>query len=138
MINKQDLLKLQQKVESLAKQKEILKEAKTKFEKETEMTVKAIKELEADISQQKDVLTEQGLQEFKETESKTLSGGLKIRVKNTYKYDEDEAFEWAKKTGICLSLDRKKFEKIGFELVDFVEKITTNTVTFPKTIKLDE
>lgn len=38
--------------------------------------------------------------------------GLGVRKMTTYNYDSKQAFEWAKQSGLCLSLDTKAFKDI--------------------------
>lgn len=137
-MNKKDLMEYKAKTELLDTFKEELNAKKAEYESEVASVIHKIKALESDILEKKEVITEQALNEFRKTGKKKLLGGIGIRVTSKYQYDEKLAFEWAKSTGTCLLLDKKQFEKVGPVMVDFGKTITTDTVTFPKVLKLEE
>jgi hypothetical protein len=52
---------------------------------------------------------------------KRIDGELSVRVNKRLVYDDELALEWAKEHQLCLSLDKKSFEKIAPDLkLDFV------------------
>ncbi len=48
-------------------------------------------------------------------ESKTLRPGIGIRETTEVVYDKDMAFEWARASGYCLTLDSRRFERLAVE-----------------------
>ena len=47
---------------------------------------------------------------YEKTQDKHPVSGASVRIHREVVYDEDEALEWAIKTGICLQLDEKAFK----------------------------
>lgn len=139
MIDKAVLVEYASNVTKLNDIDKQLAERKEKYEEEIECLQTIKKDLNTTISGLKEKLEEQGKQEFKETAKKQLTGGLGIREGSEYIYEESKAFAWAKEHSMCLSLDKKAFEKVAeVTPIDFIEKKPKITVTFPKEIKLEE
>lgn len=63
-----------------------------------------LEEAEADLRSKIKLDAEFGKEVFPE--------GLGVRKMTTYNYDSKQAFEWAKQSGLCLSLDTKAFKDI--------------------------
>ncbi len=81
---------------------------------------------------------EMALEEYKKKGEKKLICGLGIRVGVNLVYEENQAFDWAKSHKLCLSLDRREFEKIAkTQEIGFVKKEEKIVVTFPKVIDID-
>lgn len=96
-----------------------------------------IDRLSDDQSSMKEKLKVDAQEDYSKTGEKKLLGGLGIRVGSFLNYDEKQAFSWAKEHSLCLSLDKKAFEKIAkSQDLDFVKKEEKVVVTFPKMIKL--
>lgn len=87
----------------------------------------------------RDIITEKGIEKFKENGDKKLEGGLGIRVSNKLIYKEENAIEWANdnmSVAIKKSIDKKQFETYAKDNeLDFVDKEEKITVTFPKELK---
>jgi len=117
--------------------KEINKEAKDKIEqlKEERLTeLYETKELEL-----KETIKQIALNHFKETNNKSLEGGIGIRETTKYEYDKDRALKWAKDHNLCLQLDEKAFKAIiKTQDLRFVTKNKIASVTFPSEIKIIE
>ena len=58
-------------------------------------------------------LREAVIAHYVNTGKKTFDKDLSVRVTEKFVYSETDAFEWAKKHGLCLALDKKAFEKIA-------------------------
>lgn len=83
------------------------------------------------LAEDKKLLSELAKHEYIKTGEKQLIGGLGIRVGTKLVYDDAEALAWGYRHELCLSLDRRAFEKLGVEQ-DFVRKEEKITVTFPQ------
>ncbi len=114
-----------------------LAEKKTAYEASiADLTAKK-KTLSEEIETLITSIKEEGLEEYKETGSKTLTGGFKVQSKSTLSYDKETALEWAISKGLFLSLDEKAFKKSASSLnLDFVTEEKVDTVTVPKVVKL--
>lgn len=76
------------------------------------------------------------LQEYGITKDKNLTGGLGIRIMKRMEYDSEKALNWANEHKMCLTLDRRAFEKIAkTDQIGFVEFKEEVTATIPKEIK---
>ena len=81
--------------------------------------------------------------EYRETGSKKLPGGMGIRIMKRLIYDKDEALDWAKLHNLAIALDKKKFEtmvKVSSkgDGLDFVKISNEIIATIPTEIKLGE
>lgn len=118
--------------EEIAKKNEEFKaENKSLFERQAELREK--------IDVTKDsirVIAEAG---FIADNQKKRLGGIGIQIRKLFEYEESQALDWAKTSGLCLKLDKKAFDKFAttghIEFVEIKEKIT---VTFPKEIILGD
>ena len=141
-ITNENLKKLKDTFEVQQNKKEELKAKQEEFNKSNEDLIKEIFVLNDQIGIQKKQLSEDGLADFKETESKQLLGGLGIKVGTRLIYETDAAFKWAQEHNLCLvpiSLNKKEFEKIAkTQNIDCVTKEEKVTVTFPSEIKLGD
>ncbi len=135
-MNKEKLVEYKKLSEELSKLEENLQKKKRDFEYNIIYLKTAIEEKKFQLQEPKRVLEEEAKEEFSKTGKKKLDGGIGIREKKKLIYDEKEAFEWAKNTGTCLQLDKKKFEKVAPEMTDFVKEEKETQVTFPKEIKI--
>lgn len=65
-------------------------------------------------------------------DSKKLPFGMGVRVTQSLRYDEAEAFQWAQEHRIALALDKKAFEKVAkASPLAFVTVEEVPTVTIP-------
>jgi len=123
-----------------AKADALIKEAKTQYEKEVE-AIKAKYKYDSileDIGVIKNTINSEALREYIDSgqSKKKLEGGIGIRVNRTFEYDAVEALDWAKKSGLCLSLNKKAFEAIAkVQNIDFVTEGKTEVVTYPANLK---
>lgn len=125
------------KVDEVQELKDKLANKRVEFDNENDELIQTIKLMNEGISEIKDVLKAEGLDEYKETDSKKLTGGLGIRVCKLMEYDPEKAFGWAVEHNMCLALDKKRFEKIAnAEKISFVEISENVIVTFPSKIKM--
>ena len=115
-----------------------LKAKQEQFDIENQEIKNEIALMKESISVLKNNIEEKALEEYNETKNKKLLGGIGIQERKVLVYDDEKALEWAKKTGTCLQLDKKKFEKVGLEMTDFVKESVNTKVTFPKEIKLED
>lgn len=138
-MNKNKVNELASLVEALETNSNLIKEMKAKHKKELEALDLSKKSLESMISKIKEEIEKEAIKEFKETGNKTLYGGIKVQEAKTLEYDEKKAFEFAKEKGLFLILDKKAFEKTAPTLAEKWIKVgTSEKVTYPKVIKLDE
>lgn len=135
-IKKIDLMEYEDKKYYLDSLKESLKKKKEEFEESTKDLVSKIKSVEDELSSKKEIIEEQAKSEFYLTGKKKLLGEIGIQERNVLSYDEEKAFEWAKKSGTCLLLDKKTFEKVGPTMTNLITVEKKVVVTFPKVIKI--
>ena len=80
-----------------------------------------------DIAQYEEGMKDYMLNTFKEDGSKAFNCGC-IKMFKEYEYSESDAFNWAIEKNLCLTLDKKAFEKlveplaIGFVKVNTIPK----------------
>lgn len=136
---KEELLELKK----LLKEEEIynkrVSEAKKKHNEELSLIAKAsdMDNIKSKIATLKETIQKQALEDHAKTGEKFLLGGVGIQDRSTMTYDEKKAFEWAKEKQLCLTLDKKSFEKLAkTQDFDFVTMGSEKKVTFPKTIKI--
>ena len=92
----------------------------------------------ASINDLKHELEAEALDEFEETSSKQLTGGLGIRISKTFVYDEETALSWSKEHKVCLSLDKVAFKKTAIANgLEFVVVTENPKVTFPSKLVLE-
>lgn len=137
-MNKEIILAYKQTKEDLNEMEQKLKDERQKFEDSLSELKESIYCHKQSLIFLEENIEEEALKEFKETGKKKLLGGIGIQERKKLVYDEDKAFKWAKETGTCLQLDKKKFEKVGLEMTDFVKEEEKTIVTFPKVIKLED
>lgn len=139
MIDKELLKDLKKAQAELEYQKNAYNKKYNAFQESVSDIKEIIKATEEQIEVLKSSLKGQGLDEYAETESKQLTGGLGIRYSKTLDYDEAKAFAFAKEKNMFLQLDKKTFEKAAPSLgLDFVTQGEKISVTFPKEIKLED
>ena len=137
MINKQKLSDLKVAIDLLEQRKSSLGVLKDKFDDDNKLLIESIKFGSEVIEALKNDITIEAKEEFKETNKKSLTGGLGIRESKEISYDETKALEWAKKKDLFLILDKKGFEKAASSMeLDFVVETKKIGVTFPKEILL--
>lgn len=83
-------------------------------------------------------IREEALKIYRETGEKKI-GQIGIRVLSVLDYDEVTAFNWAKEHSLCLSLDKKNFEKLAkTQDIEFVKKSEKATATIPTKIEVSD
>lgn len=137
-MNKLDLVELQNLNKEIEELTEDLKARKELFDKKNEKIVNEISSLNEKQAKLKEGISQDALSEFKESGEKKLLGGIGIRETSKISYDPKQAMDWAIANTMCLQLDKKKFEKVAPELVDFITVKKVASVTFPKVLKLEE
>lgn len=115
-----------------------LKMKEDTFKEENKGLMKSIEEAKEFISNEKKIIEEKILEEFKKDKTvKKFYGGLGVQERKAITYDSKVALDWAKEKDMFLLLDKKSFEKVAESLnLDFVTSDTNDIVTFPKKIKL--
>ena len=119
-------------------QKDELATRKELFDKRTKSLIETIAETTKKIVDQKVGLTKEALDEYEITKVKKFACGIGIREIKKVSYNEKKAMDWAVANSMCLQLDKKKFEKVAPELVDFITTTKVLSVTFPKVLILKE
>ena len=103
------------------------------FKLEHEGMLSSIEYEELNIAEFTDIISQRAIKEYNNTGTKTLYGGIGIRVMQRLEYNPTRAIEWAKKHSIALMLDKKAFEKIAkIEDISFVTKKEVPIVTIPR------
>lgn len=139
MVKKENLELLKFEIDTFETLKNQLTKKTKQFEKETDPIRDKLNIISEKILKLKETITKEALTEYKELNQKQLSGGLGIRETKIYTYDENKAFNWAYDKRLCLTLDKKAFEKIAkVQPIDFVKEKIETKVTFPKQILLTD
>ena len=139
MLEKNDLEAYQRMRDNLEVGKSLLADRKERWERENRELIKKIESAKADLLKLKNKIMFEAGVEYTDTGNKQLLGGLGIRCGVNLIYDENDALLWAQEHQLCLTLDKKAFEKIAkAQDIGFVKKENKITVTFPKKIILDE
>ena len=137
MTFKEKVFELNSKLGDLEKVEGVIREKRAEFETMLSADTESKKTLSEEISNLKKELSEMCIDDFKKNGIKKFYGGLAIRETEKQVYSDDKAMEWATKTGMCLALDKKKFESIAKTgELDFVTTEVVPSTTFPKEIKL--
>ena len=139
-MNKQLIQQLKQEIDLLEIRKQDYKQRQEEFEKENNIIIQNIKDSNEIINSYKETIKTQALEEYKQNIScKKLYGGIGIRVGTDINYDEKLAFKWAEEHKLCLTLDKKEFDKIAkTQEIEFVTKEEKITVTFPSIITIGD
>jgi len=137
-MNITDLKNLKRLNGELELQKDELATRKELFDKRTKSLIETIAETTKKIVDQKVGLTKEALDEYEITKVKKFACGIGIRETKKISYNAEEAFTWAMTSKMCLQLDKKKFEKVAPELVDFITITKNPSVTFPAILLVEE
>lgn len=130
---------LKEKFESLEEFQKEKKEKDTKHAESIKTIVSGISTVTKEIGDLKKEISKEVLVKFEETKEKKYYGGIGVKEYKTLTYDSVKALTWAKEKDICLTLDKKSFEKIAeSQLLDFVDVSTDPKVTYPKVIKIED
>ena len=139
-----DLIKLNNTRTFLKDSAEIMRQAKEEFDNKNKKLIDSItkaKEEQADLIKNINI---EALLSYSVDCNKDIGCGVKITNKKIFEYDEKKAFEWAKQSGMALTLDVKIFKDIAkvqakwnapFEFVTITEK---PSVTIPGKIEIGE
>lgn len=132
MINKEKIETLNTLQQDYENVKNSLKVKEEEFKESNNLLFDTIEKLSQSIEEVKEELKYQGIEEFKETGVKKLTGGLSIRELNNVSYDEETALKWALNHSMALKLDTSKFKKIAkIQELDFVTFEKKPIVCFP-------
>lgn len=143
-MDKEKIKKLAGLLSEQAKNEAVLKAKRDAFNEENKRELELSKGLKVSIAEIKADLGKQAIEFYKkDSSSKTLSGGIKIRVSKSTSvdYDDGKALEFAKSKDMFITLDKKAFEVAAPSLgLDFVtiNDVTTYSATFPKVINLED
>lgn len=135
-----ELKELDNKRNLLEEKMNVLNKAKEIFDKENGALMDEIKYIKETHKELSDDIREKAFEIYSadETKNKNIAHGVKIRLMTQTKYDSKDAFEWAKKHDIALSLDTVVFKNIAKVLdLDFVTEETTPTATIPTNIVIN-
>jgi len=128
--------------ESLEEKKAEIKAKKDELEKQIAPLKDELSKISDDVSKEASEIEDIVTKLFEATGDKKFYGGFGVQNRKEIKYDESEAFEWAKEKGMFLQLDKKSFEKAAptmeKDLNGIVEVKKKVKVTFPKVVKLEE
>lgn len=96
-----------------------------KFQQENAKIIEAEKAAIAACEESEKALREFAVNLYAETGEKQLDENVSIRVNKRLEYDAAQAFNWSKERGICLTLDKKAFEKVALSLGAPVTEVET-------------
>jgi hypothetical protein len=101
---------------------------------QTVMTLRnRISELKEQIGFAEEVIEAQALDTYTKTQDKKPLPGVTVKIFKGLKYDEQKALAWAAEKKMCISLDKKAFEKVASAAnLDFVEQIEEPRVQVSK------
>jgi hypothetical protein len=109
-----------------------LESKRAEFEQSNKLLIESLSSAELDEDLSSSSVRELAIQEYNSTGDKKLYGGVGIRVTETLSYDSAAAFDWALSHKLCLTLDKKSFEKIAkSENISFVKKEDKVSATIP-------
>ena len=135
-LNQTNLEAYQIGVNDLVMFQQKLAEKRRLFEEENKEIIGRISKLSEELDLEQSQFKERAFDIYSKTKKKQLIGGLGIRVGFSLQYEDKKAFQWAVNHALCLSLNKREFDKIAkTQDIEFVEKIEKVTVTFPKEIK---
>jgi len=119
--------------------KEKREAADKKFFAENEELMDRITRLSEEQCSEKEKIVTAAKQEYDTHQNKKLLGGLGIQIRKKVLYEEKDAMNWAKEHSMCLSLDKRSFEKIAkTQEMSFVQHEENILVTFPKNISFGD
>ncbi len=114
-----------------------LQEKREIWEKEHAIEIGALDKGKEDMAAIDTEVRTLALADYAITKEKKLIGGIGIRVIKKLEYEPGKAFNWASEHKLCLSLDKRAFEKLAkTEQIDFVKIQEEATATIPTEIKL--
>jgi len=114
-----------------------LKYKQDEFNKENDALILEINHTKDSLDTLNSEITNDALDEYLETSKKKMYGGIGIRESFSIKYDTKLAQVWAEEHKLCLTLDKKAFEKLAkSQDIEFVKKQNKITVTFPPKISI--
>lgn len=136
---------MREKLELLGYARNNLKITKELYQLEVDRFEKEHKDLRMDIEARKmtvqqleEEIRELAINEYNIDEIKKFDCGVGIRITKVLEYDKDKAFDWAIEHNLCLTLDKKNFEKLAkIQSFDFVEVKDKVTATIPTKIEVD-
>ena len=135
-VMKETLVRFQIEMDKYNLLKDELVAKKEEFQKKNAPLIEGLATLSNEIEEIRDDIKTMAEEEYSITGHKQLIGGIGIRVGTNLIYDRVIAFDWAKEHAMCLSLDRREFEKVAkITEIPFVEKVDKVTVTFPPKIE---
>lgn len=116
-----------------------LTEKKVEFEEINKDLIENIRNEIENLDLIKSNIKEHAIEDYEKTGDKKLLGGIGIRVGTLLEYEIEKALAWAKEHSLCLTLDKREFEKIAkTQDIEFVKKGEKITVTFPKKIEIEQ
>ncbi len=122
--------------------KEAYENAMNEFKDLNALLLESIDKNKTQMEASEESLRILALDEFKETGSKQLTGGIGIRILKKLEYDNCTALGWAIAHGLALQLNKREFEimaKTGnITDLNFVKIKEEPQATLPKEIKLEE
>jgi len=136
---KEKLIQFQEEIDKFDKLREEWEEKKKVLEKENSTLLADITASSVDIDVARAAIKALAEDEYNLTKNKQLIGGLGIRIMTALKYDPEKALVWAKNHDMCLTLNKRDFDKIAkIQEIDFVSKIENVVVTFPPKIEFGD
>ena len=138
-MDKNMLLDFQNKAENLDKLREDYQNRKKEFDEVNKFLMEDIETARNILEEAQSEIKADAEDEYQKTKNKKLLGGIGIRLMTDLIYDDEKAFSWAKEHGLCLTLDKRGFEKVAKSTnIPFVEMTDRVVVTFPPKIEIKE
>ena len=135
---KENLESWQKQREELESKKEQLRIHRDAFEEQHKLLIYGISELSSELMEEKSLYEIAAEKDFRQTGNKKLLGGIGIREGILINYDLKDALNWAQDHKLCLTLDKREFDKIAkTQDIDCVTKEHKITVTFPPKLKFE-
>ena len=130
-MNKEKIIELKTFIEYLGTIDENIRLKREIFEEKNREIFEEQEKAREAIRTSKAMLSDDAIVDFQKTGEKKLMGGIGIRVGTDIIYEDKDAFQWAVNHALCLSLDKKAFEKIAkTQDIEFVKKEERVKVTF--------
>jgi hypothetical protein len=106
------IVKLAEARNGMADAKAIVDAKRAEFEASIAEDVATLNEWKALVDERTEVVKSIAMQTYEDNGTKKFDG-CEVKMFTKLDYPKDKAFEWAKESGLALTLDAKAFEKIA-------------------------
>jgi len=117
--------------------KDIYDKRMSEFKETNKELVLALEENHSNTGIVESTIRDIALDQYASTKEKQICFGVGIKVMKELIFDDNNALNWAKQTGLCLMLNTPAFKKIAkVQALDFVVIKDKPTATLPSKIDL--